>query len=57
MTIDVEKLTDEQLGKLQKAINKELEKIVNEADEKAKKLLEPYGLDFRLVVSVGAKQI
>lgn len=54
MKVDVEKLSDEQLSKLQDAINTKLTAIVINAEKEANKLLEPYGLDFKMIVSIGS---
>lgn len=56
MKVDVEKLSDEQFKKLQDAINIKLKDIVINAENEAAKLLEPYGLDFKMIVSVGSKK-
>lgn len=47
--IDIEKLTDKQLLKVQETISKRLSAILNKADRDANKVLEKYGLKAQIV--------
>jgi len=47
--VDIEKLTDKQLLKVQESISKKLSAILNKADRDANKVLAKYGLKAQMV--------
>jgi murein tripeptide amidase MpaA len=54
MAVNVEDLSEEQLKKLQEALNVKLKDIVIKAETEASKLLEPYGMDIKMIVTIGS---
>jgi hypothetical protein len=54
--VDVSKLSDEQLEKLQKAISDKIIHIINKANEDANKILSIYGMETQMVMEIKEKE-
>ena len=54
--IDVEKLNEEELQKLQELISVKISAILNKADEDANKLLSRYGLKAQLILELSKRE-
>ena len=53
--VDVEKLSDEELLKLQAAISDKIVNIINKANKDANKILNIYGMEVQLVMELKKK--
>jgi hypothetical protein len=54
--VDVEKLSEEELTKLQEAISQKIIKIINKANEDANKILSVYGMETQMVMEIKEKE-
>jgi hypothetical protein len=53
--VDVSKLSEEELAKLQAAISEKIIKIINKANEDANKILSVYGMETQMVMEIKEK--
>ena len=54
--VDVNKLSEEELAKLQQAISDKVIKIINKANEDANKILSVYGMETQMIMEIKEKQ-
>ena len=54
--VDVNKLSEEELAKLQDAISQKIIKIINKANEDANKILSIYGMETQMVMEIKQKE-
>lgn len=54
--VDVEKLSDDELAKLQQVISDKVIKIINKANEDANKILSVYGMETQMVMEIKEKE-
>lgn len=54
--VDVDKLSDVELEKLQKAISDKVIKIINKANEDANKILSVYGMETQMIMEIKEKE-
>lgn len=54
--VDVSKLSEEELTKLQAAISDKIIKIINKANEDANKILSVYGMETQMVMEIKEKE-
>ena len=54
--VDVSKLNDEDLAKLEKAISDKIIKIINKANEDANKILSVYGMETQMIMEIKEKE-
>lgn len=54
--VDVEKLSEEELAKLQQAISEKIIKIINKANEDANKILSIYGMETQMIMEIKEKE-
>lgn len=53
--VDVEKMSEEELAKLQEAISQKIIKIINKANEDANKILSIYGMQTQMIMEIKEK--
>lgn len=54
--VDVNKLSDQELEKLQAAISEKIVKIINKANEEANRVLAVYGMETQMVMEIKEKE-
>lgn len=54
--VDVNKLSEEELAQLQKAISDKIIKIINKANEEANKILSVYGMETQMIMEIKEKE-
>jgi hypothetical protein len=54
--VDVNKLSEEELAKLEKAISEKIIKIINKANEDANKILSVYGMETQMIMEIKEKE-
>jgi hypothetical protein len=54
--VDVDKLNEEDLAKLQQAISEKIIKIINKANEDANKILSIYGMETQMIMEIKEKE-
>lgn len=53
--VDVNKLSEEELKKLESAISDKIIKIINKANEEANKILSVYGMETQMIMEIKEK--
>lgn len=54
--VDVSKLSEEELQKLQAAISDKIIKIINKANEEANRILAVYGMETQMIMEIKEKE-